>query len=76
MPRTIREIALEIRADWKSPYFGAVPYIEAMLSMSSPNESYGADSGKGILHYFLANAGTWRGPVARKVKAEIKEMIK
>jgi hypothetical protein len=25
--------------------------------------------------YFLANAGTWRGPDAKRIKAELKEMV-
>lgn len=31
--RPIKEIASDILKDWKKPYFGAVPYIEAMMKL-------------------------------------------
>jgi len=34
------------------------------------------DSGKSIVSYFLANAGQWRGEVAKEVKAELKRRVK
>lgn len=73
--RTLSEIANEIRADWKNPYFGAVPYLRAMASLGTVKDDYGADSGREMVMYFLANANTWRGPVARRVKAELKGMM-
>lgn len=76
MVRPIFEIASEIRKDWKKPYFGAVPYLEAMGTITTINEDYYADSAKSVVLYFLANAQTWRGEVARRVKAELKEMAK
>ena len=74
--RKLYEIAEEIRKDWKKPYFGAVPYLYAMGTLSSIVDSYYYDSAKSIVLYFLANAGTWRGDVARRVKAELKSMVK
>lgn len=74
--RSIFEIAAEIRKDWKKPYFGAVPYIEAMFSLDKITDNYGADTGKYVVLYFLANATTWRGEVARRIKAELKAMAK
>lgn len=76
MSRPIYEIASEIRKDWKKPYFGAVPYLDAMESITTINENYYADSAKSVVLYFLANANTWRGEVARRVKAELKELAK
>ena len=72
--RKIYEISSEIRKDWKKPYFGAVPYLEAMDSLSSIKEDYYQDTAESIVIYFLANANTWRGEVARRVKQELKEM--
>ena len=74
--RTFKEIAKEIKADWKNPYFGAVPYLQAMLSIDSsdPDAAYYADDAKTIVIYFLANAQTWRGEVARRIKVELKKM--
>lgn len=74
--RPLYEIAREIRADWKTPYFGAIPYLDAMSGMGSINDNYYFDSGRSVVNYFLANAGTWRGEVARRVKAELKTMVK
>lgn len=76
MVRRLSEIAQEIAGDWKKPYFGAVPYIEAMRELASIDDKYYFDDARGIVLYFLANAGTWRGPVAQRVKAELKGMTK
>lgn len=75
MTRKISEIAIEIRKDWKEVYFGAVPYLSAMAVLTHINEQYGADSGKSIVLYFLSNATTWRGEVARRIKKELKAML-
>ena len=73
--RSIAAIAREIRADWKKPYFGAVPYIDAMCDLNSINDDYYFDSGESIVRYFLANANTWRGDKAREIKAELKNIL-
>ena len=74
--RPLYEIAAEIRKDWKPVYFGAVPYLQAMAEMSSAREQFGMDEGRGIVLYFLSNAKTWKGEVARRVKAELKAMVR
>lgn len=76
MTRPIYEIAREIRNDWKRPYFGAVPYLDAMFSLDSIRDNYYDDSGHSVVLYFLANANTWKGDTARRVKAELKAMTK
>ena len=68
-------IADEISLCWKKPYFGAVPYLEAMKSLSGPSDNFGFDSGKEIVLYFLANASGWRGDDARRIKAELKNIL-
>ena len=76
MARPLYEIAREIRKTWTkvSPY--AEPYLEAMQSLNTINDNYYLDSGKSIVLYFLSNANTWRGEDARRIKAELKEMLK
>ena len=74
--RPLNIIAREIKRDWTHPFFGAVPYIDAMLQLHSPDDTYIHESARGIIRYFLANAGTWRGSTARRVKAELKELLK
>lgn len=74
--RSLSTIAREIKQVWPEPYFGAVPYLNAMLSLSSVNDDYGSDSGKSIVLYFISNATTWRGEDARRIKKELKQLIK
>jgi hypothetical protein len=74
-PRPLATIAREIRRDWKNVYFGAVPYLEALAAMDKVTDTYGADSGESIVLYFLSNATTWRGGVARHIKAELQAMV-
>jgi hypothetical protein len=76
MPRSLHEIAAEIRKDWKNVWFGAKPYLDAMATLSSITDMYMADPAKHIVMYFLANANTWRGEVARRVKKELNDMVK
>ena len=76
MTRPVYEIAAEIRRDWKKPYFGAVPYLDAMSGIGSVSENYGYDSAKSVVLYFLSNAATWRGETAKRVKAELKQLAK
>ena len=74
MNRPLYEIAREIEKDWKRPYFGAVPYLEAMGYLNSIEDNFIEDSGESVVLYFLANANTWRCEVARRVKTELKSM--
>jgi hypothetical protein len=76
MNRPLYEIAREIEKDWKRPYFGAVPYLEAMGYLHSIEDNFIDDSGESVVLYFLANANTWRGDTARRIKAELKAMTK
>lgn len=74
--RPLYTIAREIRKDWKnvSPY--AAPYLQAMSCLNSVDDNYILDSGRSIVSYFLANAGSWRGETAKRIKAELKAMVK
>lgn len=73
--RPLYDIAAEIQAKWAKPYFGAVPYLRAMHDLNSMSDSYGLDDADSIVRYFLANAQTWRGEDARRIKAELREML-
>lgn len=76
MNRPLSLIANEIKADWKKVYFGAVPYLDAMFSLTSIEDKYYEDSAKSIIAYFLSNATTWKGDKAREIKKELNKMIK
>jgi hypothetical protein len=73
--RSLSSIAREIRADWKKPYFGAVPYLDAMLSLDSIDDEYYYDSAETIVIYFLANSATYRGETAKRIKLELKSIL-
>lgn len=76
--RTFAEIAREIKQTWKNVYFGAKPYLQAMATIDSSdkNTSYMLETAEDIVIYFLANATYWRGKDAKRIKAELKSMIK
>ena len=76
IPDNISAIASIVAADWKDMYFGARPYLEAMYSLNSVQDAYGADSAKSIVCYFLANAQTWKGTAAREVKQKLNQLLK
>jgi hypothetical protein len=74
--RPLHTIAREIKRDWAKPYFGAVPYLDAMGALTSVNDKYYDDDGVSVVSYFIANAATWKGDTARRVKAELRDMLK
>ena len=47
-----------------------------MQGLESVKDGYECDSGRSTVNYFLSNASTWRGPVAKLVKAELKRRVK
>lgn len=73
--RTLREIAIEIKQLWPKVYFGAVPYLDAMMQIrGGADATYGCEDGKTQIIYFLSNAATWCGEDAKRIKAELKKM--
>lgn len=73
---SIRQLALEVRKDWKKVNYAAEPYLAAMSRLDSINDRYYEDSGKSIVTYFLGNATSWRGETAKAVKAELNRRLK
>ena len=76
MSRSIREIAQEISADWRNVHYAARPYLDAMHSLNSIEDRYGMDDAAGIVDYFLSNASSWKGETARRVKKELRKMVR
>lgn len=72
----LEQIAIDVIKDWKSPYFGAVPYLQAMLTLDGIDDRYGQDSARSIVAYFLANSQSWRGVKAKEIKLKLKNLIK
>lgn len=75
IPDNIGQIALLVHKDWKSIYFGARPYLDAMMKMDSIHDNYFEDSAEMVVRYFLANATAWRGETARQVKAKLNRLL-
>lgn len=49
--------------------------LEGMLHLSTVHENYYSDSGRSVVAYALSNLKTWRGPDARRIKAELKQHL-
>jgi hypothetical protein len=74
-PRELNVIAADIIRSWPKPYFGAVPYIQAMRTMKTMKDMYYADDAFYIVRYLLGNMQTFRGADARRLKAELKALV-
>jgi hypothetical protein len=74
--RKISIIAMDIFNNWQKVNFAALPYLKAMLSINYVSDSYGYDNGKTIVLYFLSNASTYKGETAKRLKLELKNIIK
>lgn len=74
-PRSLSDIAHEIRRSWPKVNYAAEPYLQAMFQLDSVHDSYGCDSAQSIVLYFLCNAKSWRGDTARLVKAELRALV-
>lgn len=74
--RPLSEIASEIRKDWRPMPEYAKAHFRAFEYANSIDEMYICDSVRNEVNYFLANAGTWRGEVARRIKKELNAMVK
>lgn len=74
--RSLALIAADIKRGWPNMNYAAKPYYEAMYSLDKITDQFYQDSGTSIVRYFLSNATTWKGDVARHIKAELKDMLK
>lgn len=74
--RKLHEIASEIENSWKNVNYAARPYLSAMHEVSNLSDKYFYDDARSVVLYFLANAATWRGDDAKRIKAELKAMLK
>ena len=72
----LSSLARLIRQHWPRVNYAAAPYLQAMASLHSIADNYGYDSGRSIVRYFLANASSFRGPVAKEIKAELNRRLK
>lgn len=73
--RQLYRIAKDIRQHWRNVNFAAKPYLQAMDQLNRIEDSYGQDSARSVVMYFLVNSQTWKGDAARRVKAELRAML-
>ncbi len=74
--RPIYQIAADIKRKWGTKmYFGAVPYVDAMLTLSVRGDRYVCDTSDDILLRFFANASAFRGDEARALKFELAQHV-
>jgi hypothetical protein len=73
---TLSQIAKLVMKDWGVVNYAAKPYLMAMNELKSVEDKYGYDSGASIVRYFLSNASSYRGDLARAVKAELRNRVK
>ncbi len=74
--RTLPEIVREIQTNWYPLGFSAAPYVRAMSYCVDLKARYGTELASDIVERFLANANSWRGITAQRVKAELRAMLK
>jgi hypothetical protein len=53
-----------------------MPHLNAMLSLTDINQSFGLDKGKHIVLYFLESIKTWKSKHVKPLKSELKAMLK
>jgi len=74
--RPICDIAAEILPQISgNTRFYAEPYLLALLSCRSINDTYFADDARTLVLYTLSNLTSWRGEQARALKAELKSHL-
>lgn len=83
MTRPLNKIAAEILTLWGSPNVSspsyqrfAKPYVYAMLELTDLTQCYGVDPAEDIVLYFLSNVAPWRGEDAKRIKAELNQLLK
>ena len=76
--KSLSELAVIIDRDCKGKpwYVYAKPYVQAMRSLDTINDTYVMDRGESVVLYALSNLSYWRGDTARQVKAELKDHLK
>jgi hypothetical protein len=72
--RPLSAIAADVRKHWKNVNYAAKPYLDAMATLNTINDKYFADDARTIVLYFLANARSFTGPDAKRIKADLKAL--
>ena len=73
--RPLNEIAAEIRRNWPKINSTAKPLVDAMARLHSIRDRFYDEPAVHVLSRFLGQAGTWKGEVATRVKAEMRGIL-
>jgi len=73
--RYLFEIAEDIYQNWPNISEAAWPYLHAMQQLCTLKDSFFQDSARSVVLYFLSNSTTWRGPIAKQIKTELKQLL-
>jgi len=80
VPEKLSDIAMLIHSDWskqgKGVNYSAEPYLQAMFQLETMKDNFYLDSASSVVAYFLANATSWKGEVAKAVKKKLNAMLK
>ena len=76
-PRTIKDIVADITATWgeekvRTTGYAAKPYLEALATVETVDEMYGADKAEHLVRYLLTNLTQFKGARARELKEELR----
>ena len=73
---TLSQIADLISNSWNNMPLKIDEYVEAMSQIESIEDKYGDyETGAEIVTYFLANAKSWQGDIAKDVKQHLNNLI-
>ena len=53
-----------------------VPYLYTIHRLNAIDDNFDQDDARSIVLYFLSNAARWRGETAKRIRAELKELLK
>jgi len=76
--RSLKEIAKDIKKHWQTPNHFASYWITMLETVDklSDKVTYSLNTGKDCATKFLIHAQNWRGEEARRIKNELKQMLK
>jgi hypothetical protein len=74
MSRPLFEIAQEVSADWKNPSPQAKTYLKGMYYLLGMDDRVADLDAATAVRMFLLYSKEWLGPIADKIKAELKGM--
>lgn len=73
--RPLSEIALEIQDKWRQLSYAAVTPVAAMRHLRHIDDRYAGHPARAVVRDFLGCSTSWTGPAARRIKAELVDLL-